>query len=143
MAWTQGGKHDILPCGPAARLRRCGKRRTAASPASPPAGTRDGGRNKERVKGLEDFYARDVQQTLQALRTGTEGLQEQEAAERLAADGPNKLAEGKKPSLFLRFLKQLSDPMILILLAAAACLPSRRRTRANRRRTCLSSWLWF
>ena len=119
MAWTQGGKHDILPCGPAARLRRCGKRRTAASPASPPAGTRDGGRNKERVKGLEDFYARDVQQTLQALRTGTEGLQEQEAAERLAADGPNKLAEGKKPSLFLRFLKQLSDPMILILLAAA------------------------
>lgn len=100
-------------------------------------------RNQERVKGLEDFYARDVQQTLQALRTGTEGLQEQEAAERLAADGPNKLAEGKKPSLFLRFLKQLSDPMILILLAAAGLSAITAAYSANRRRTCLSSWLWF
>lgn len=44
----------------------------------------------------------------------------QEAEKRLAANGKNKLAEAKKDSLLKRFISQLMDPMILILLAAAA-----------------------
>ncbi len=47
------------------------------------------------------------------------GLSAQEAAERLQTYGPNKLAEGKKTSLLQRFLKELADPMIIILIAAA------------------------
>ena len=34
-------------------------------------------------------------------------------------NGPNKLVEAKKVSIFSRFLSQLADPMILVLLAAA------------------------
>ena len=53
--------------------------------------------------------------------TGSEssGLTSAEAASRLEKDGPNKLIEPKKRSSFLKFLDQMKDPMILILLAAA------------------------
>ena len=38
---------------------------------------------------------------------------------RLGRDGKNKLAEGKKISLMRRFLGQLADPMLIILMIAA------------------------
>lgn len=47
------------------------------------------------------------------------GLDEAEAAKRLEKYGKNQLAEGKKRSLAARFLSQLADTMILILIAAA------------------------
>lgn len=65
-------------------------------------------------------YCEDIETVLADAGSTSEGLSEQEAAERLAANGKNKLAEGKKDSLLKRFVKQLMDPMILILLAAAA-----------------------
>ena len=65
-------------------------------------------------------YCEDIETVLADAGSTSEGLSEQEAAERLAANGKNKLAEGKKDSLIKRFVKQLMDPMILILLAAAA-----------------------
>ena len=48
------------------------------------------------------------------------GLSSEKAAELLAKNGQNKLKESKKPSAFKRFLLQLKDPMIIILLVAAA-----------------------
>lgn len=47
------------------------------------------------------------------------GLTQAEASKRLEANGKNKLAESKKESLIHKFLKQLADPMIIILIAAA------------------------
>ena len=47
------------------------------------------------------------------------GLISDEAAKRLEKHGKNKLAEGKKDSLIKRFLLQLADPMIIILIVAA------------------------
>ncbi|MFA5421802.1 MAG: calcium-translocating P-type ATPase, PMCA-type [Bacilli bacterium] len=47
------------------------------------------------------------------------GLTSEEAAQRLATFGKNKLVEKKRRSIFLTFLMQLNDPMIYILLAAA------------------------
>lgn len=47
------------------------------------------------------------------------GLSSTEAAKRLETNGKNKLAEGKKDSLIKRFLSQLADPMIIILIVAA------------------------
>lgn len=47
------------------------------------------------------------------------GLMCDEAAKRLEKYGKNKLAEGKKDSLIKRFLLQLADPMIIILIVAA------------------------
>ncbi len=48
------------------------------------------------------------------------GLTEAEAARRLGTYGPNRLAAAKKEPLAVRFFAQLKDPMILVLLAAAA-----------------------
>lgn len=48
-----------------------------------------------------------------------EGLTTAEVERRTAEFGKNKLEEGQKKSLVQRFLEQLSDPMIIILLAAA------------------------
>lgn len=47
------------------------------------------------------------------------GLMCDEASKRLEKYGKNKLAEGKKDSLIKRFLLQLADPMIIILIVAA------------------------
>lgn len=47
------------------------------------------------------------------------GLSPADASERLSSHGPNKLAEGKKESLLHKFLGEISDPMIIILIAAA------------------------
>lgn len=66
------------------------------------------------------YYLEEKQAVLSELKSSENGLSSQEAAKRLARDGANKLEESKKESLFVRFLKQMADPMILVLLAAAA-----------------------
>ncbi|MGD9559895.1 MAG: cation-translocating P-type ATPase, partial [Oscillospiraceae bacterium] len=47
------------------------------------------------------------------------GLSGAQAAQKLEAHGPNALQAKKKKSLFMRFLGQFADPMIIILLVAA------------------------
>ena len=66
------------------------------------------------------FYCEEVSTVLTNVKSTADGLSNQEATKRLEENGKNKLAEGKKDSLLKRFVKQLMDPMILILLAAAA-----------------------
>ena len=66
------------------------------------------------------YYCEDIHSVLQKTNSTKDGLTSAEAAKLLEANGKNKLAEPKKDSIFLQFLKQLADPMILILLAAAA-----------------------
>lgn len=65
-------------------------------------------------------YLSEAGQVMEELQTSQEGLSSAQAEERLQRTGPNKLEEGKKTPLILRFLKELADPMILILIAAAA-----------------------
>ncbi len=65
-------------------------------------------------------YIEDKEAVLKQLSSSVSGLSEDEAQKRLAENGKNSLAEGKKESIILRFLKQLSDPMIIVLIAAAA-----------------------
>ncbi len=64
-------------------------------------------------------YMLSAEQTLHQTQSAQNGLTTAEAAERLKANGKNMLAEGKKTSVIVKFLKQLIDPMILILLIAA------------------------
>lgn len=66
------------------------------------------------------FYQEDKEQVLSNLETNVDGLSSAEAEARLAKNGKNKLAEGKKESLVVRFFKQLAEPMTIILLVAAA-----------------------
>ena len=65
------------------------------------------------------FYCEDQEKVLGELRSTKEGLTSAEAAKRLEANGKNKLATAKGKSLVRRFLEQLADPMIIILLVAA------------------------
>lgn len=64
-------------------------------------------------------YLQEATEVLKQQGATKEGLTAAQAAERLEKNGPNKLKEGKKVPLILRFLKELSDPMTLILIAAA------------------------
>ena len=69
---------------------------------------------------MDKDYNRSPQEVLDKLHTSAQGLTPEEAEARLAKHGPNKLKEAEKPSVFQRFLTQLKDPMLLILIAAAA-----------------------
>ncbi len=67
------------------------------------------------------MYARSAAEALEALEVSAQtGLSEREAARRRAAYGENVLEQGKKHSVFRRFLLQFGDMMVLILLGAAA-----------------------
>ena len=65
------------------------------------------------------FYCEDREKVLQEVNSTAEGLTSAEAAKRLEANGKNKLAAAKGKSIVRRFLEQLADPMIIILLVAA------------------------
>ena len=65
-------------------------------------------------------YLEQAEAVLRDVASRDSGLTAAEAAERLAKNGRNKLAEAKKDSLIKRFFQQMADPMIIILLAAAA-----------------------
>ena len=69
---------------------------------------------------MKKIYTMSTDEVLQNLGVGAEGLTTAQAQERLAKYGPNKLKEGEKPTLLQRFLAQLKDPMLIILLIAAA-----------------------
>ena len=66
------------------------------------------------------FYCEDTEAVLHDVGSTSDGLTTAEAEKRLAENGKNKLAEGKKDSLVKRFFQQMGDPMIIILLVAAA-----------------------
>ena len=65
------------------------------------------------------YYLHSIEEALSDLKTGNTGLTSAEAAGRLEKNGKNKLAEAKKESLIHMFLRQLADPMIIILIVAA------------------------
>ena len=66
------------------------------------------------------YYCTEKEEVVAHFSTTADGLSGQEAQARLERDGKNKLAAAPGKSLLRRFFEQLSDPMILILLAAAA-----------------------
>ena len=65
-------------------------------------------------------YLSDISEVMKENGTSEKGLTSAEAEARLEKYGRNKLRAAKKDSLFTRFMKQLSDPMIIILICAAA-----------------------
>lgn len=64
-------------------------------------------------------YLSSVEDSFSEVKSSENGLSAREAEQRLEKNGKNKLAEAKKESLLKKFLKQLSDPMIIILIVAA------------------------
>ena len=70
---------------------------------------------------MSSWHDKTPESILANLETSREcGLSEEQTKERLNRYGPNALEQHKQDSLLKRFLSQLKDPMILVLLAAAA-----------------------
>ena len=65
------------------------------------------------------YYALTEKQLLKDLQTNSEGLVDSEASKRLATNGPNALAQGKKQTIVQKFFNQFKDFMIIVLLVAA------------------------
>ncbi|MDE6127739.1 MAG: ATPase, partial [Lachnospiraceae bacterium] len=64
-------------------------------------------------------YLSSAEEVMKEKQSTESGLVDAQVEERRRLYGDNKLAEGKKMSLFMRFMQQLADPMIIILIAAA------------------------
>ncbi len=67
-----------------------------------------------------DFYAEKIDDVYRELNTSEQGLSQEEALKRQQTYGKNQLVQPEKESLLRRFLNQLNDPMVIILLVAAA-----------------------
>lgn len=66
------------------------------------------------------FYLEPTEKVFSAVESSEKGLTSAEAEQRLAKYGKNKLKEAEKDSLFKKFINSLADPMIIMLLVAAA-----------------------
>ncbi len=69
---------------------------------------------------MEKVYREDAEKVLTDLHTNRNGLSKEEVKKRQLKYGPNKLVEAKKKTALQRFFEQLKDPMLIMLLAAAA-----------------------
>ena len=66
------------------------------------------------------WHTMEKNEVLHKLKTNPEtGLNEKEVEKRREIYGKNKIEEGKKESILIKFLKQFNDFMIIILLLAA------------------------
>ena len=65
------------------------------------------------------WYTKELNQIFNELNARQGGLTEDEASKRLEKYGANNLKEKKKESLFIKFIKQFNDFMIIVLIIAA------------------------
>ena len=68
--------------------------------------------------GRETWHDRSADEVFHALETGATGLSQPIAAARLEAAGANELEFAKVP-VWVRFMRQFNDPMVIILLVTA------------------------
>ncbi|MDD2929320.1 MAG: HAD-IC family P-type ATPase, partial [Sideroxydans sp.] len=68
----------------------------------------------------QTWHHLNVDETLAAQRTTPHGLPADDAAQRLAEHGPNRLTPPQRRGPFMRFLLQFHNVLIYVLLAAAA-----------------------
>ena len=69
---------------------------------------------------MKKAYTQSSEDVLGQLNASKVGLDPQEVSRRRQQYGPNKLKDAEKKSIWRRFLDQLKDPMLIILMLAAA-----------------------
>ena len=67
----------------------------------------------------KNWYQLSLEEILKQLNTNTNGLTSSEAQERLKKFGLNEL-KSRKPSVLKRLLRQFNNPLVYVLLVAAA-----------------------
>ena len=68
---------------------------------------------------MKKFYTQSSEEVLRQLNANPNGLSAEEVKQRQEKYGPNKLKEAEKATWFQRFMAQLKDPMLIILMIAA------------------------
>ena len=68
---------------------------------------------------MKKYYLENISDVFSAVESTPNGLSGAQASQRLARDGKNRLEEAKKKSILRRFIEQLLNPMILVLIGAA------------------------
>ena len=68
---------------------------------------------------MDAEYLRSAEAVLEELQTSESGLSSAQAAQRLEKYGHNKLKEAEKATWLQKFMAQLKDPMLIILMIAA------------------------
>ncbi|MDR2465487.1 MAG: cation-translocating P-type ATPase [Streptococcaceae bacterium] len=76
--------------------------------------------NEKKEQAFHPYYTEEIETVFDEIQSSKKGLTSDEVNKRLALFGRNQLDEGKKRSLFIKFLEQFKDLMIIILLVAAA-----------------------
>ena len=69
---------------------------------------------------MKEYLASDEEVLEEQSTSAAQGLTAAEAQSRLASVGPNKLDEEEKTPMWKRFFEQMGDPMVIMLLVAAA-----------------------
>ena len=69
---------------------------------------------------MKEYLSSSDEVLAELASNGESGLTSAEAVARLASNGPNKLDEEEKTPLWKRFFEQMADPMVIMLLVAAA-----------------------
>jgi Ca2+-transporting ATPase len=67
----------------------------------------------------KEFYRQKAKDVVKDLESSIQGLSQSEAEKRLQRDGKNILEASKKRSLFIIFLQQFKDVLVILLLIAA------------------------
>ena len=65
------------------------------------------------------WYKKKIQDIYSELKSGENGLTQNEAEERLKKYGPNKLPDAKVDGVFIIFLRQFKSPLIYVLVIAS------------------------
>ena len=85
-------------------------------------------------------YLESIEQVYEALRSSSKGLTSAEAQERFERDGANKLAEPPHSPLWKKFLLQFTDPMTIVLLAAALISKGSQILAENKHNSTTGFW---
>lgn len=68
---------------------------------------------------MKKEYYKGIQEVLSEQKSSFDGLSTEQVKEKTVIYGKNKLEEAKKESILLKFLKELTQPMTIVLIAAA------------------------
>ncbi|WP_304341323.1 cation-translocating P-type ATPase [Metaclostridioides mangenotii] len=70
--------------------------------------------------GRMPWHSKNIDEVYKSLQTSKEGLSDAEAAKRLEKNGPNELRQKPSKKIWQMLWSQITDPMVLILIGAAA-----------------------
>ena len=83
--------------------------------AEPPIHAKAKGQNIHVSWAVLDAGRKEAEELLQSLRTTPEGLTQAEAQERARSTGPNEIAQEQQERWFIRLLKILCNPLVILL----------------------------